>query len=203
MRKAFRSRRCTRWARTTCTRCTTTTCGFRSAIWSGGENKGWHLITTQLNHERVALCSVGTAREDLHRDRRMGQEDAQRRRRDDHRPALGEDEPRARLRQARGAQAAQLAAGLGHRRRTRSHLPMPRRSRCSAPSSTSRARGCSWRFTARPGCFTIAPRARSFAGRLEKYYRMSLVLTFGGGTNEIQRDIICQAGLRMPRLGRR
>jgi hypothetical protein len=32
---------------------------------------------------------------------------------------------------------------------------------------------------------------------------MSLVLTFGGGTNEIQRDIICQAGLRMPRLGRR
>jgi len=29
------------------------------------------------------------------------------------------------------------------------------------------------------------------------------VLTFGGGTNEIQRDIICQAGLRMPRLGRR
>ena len=25
----------------------------------GGENKGWHLITTQLNHERVALCSVG------------------------------------------------------------------------------------------------------------------------------------------------
>ncbi|MBC7173281.1 MAG: acyl-CoA dehydrogenase, partial [Polyangiaceae bacterium] len=39
-------------------------------------------------------------------------------------------------------------------------------------------------------------------GRLEKYYRMSLVLTFGGGVNEVQRDIICQAGLRMPRLGR-
>ena len=39
-------------------------------------------------------------------------------------------------------------------------------------------------------------------GRLEKFYRMSLVLTFGGGTNEIQRDIICQAGLRMPRLAR-
>jgi hypothetical protein len=25
------------------------------------------------------------------------------------------------------------------------------------------------------------------------------VLTFGGGANEIQRDIICQAGLHMPR----
>jgi alkylation response protein AidB-like acyl-CoA dehydrogenase len=41
------------------------------------------------------------------------------------------------------------------------------------------------------------------AGRLEKYYRTTLVLTFGGGTNEIQRDIICQAGLGMPRLRRR
>ena len=40
-------------------------------------------------------------------------------------------------------------------------------------------------------------------GRLEKFYRMSLVLTFGGGTNEIQRDLIGQFGLRLPALGRR
>ena len=39
-------------------------------------------------------------------------------------------------------------------------------------------------------------------GRLEKYYRMSLVLTFGGGTNEIQRDIIATLGLGMPRSPR-
>jgi acyl-CoA dehydrogenase len=36
-------------------------------------------------------------------------------------------------------------------------------------------------------------------GRLERYYRSTLVLTFGGGTNEIQRDIIAMAGLRMPK----
>ena len=36
-------------------------------------------------------------------------------------------------------------------------------------------------------------------GKLERFYRALLVLTFGGGTNEVQRDIISMAGLRMPR----
>ena len=35
-------------------------------------------------------------------------------------------------------------------------------------------------------------------GRLERYYRSSLVMTFGGGTNEIQRDIIGYVGLGLP-----
>lgn len=37
------------------------------------------------------------------------------------------------------------------------------------------------------------------SGWLENMYRGALVLTFGGGTNEVQRDIIASAGLRMPR----
>ena len=36
-------------------------------------------------------------------------------------------------------------------------------------------------------------------GRLERMYRATLILTFGGGTNEVQRDIIAMAGLAMPR----
>ena len=35
-------------------------------------------------------------------------------------------------------------------------------------------------------------------GRLERYHRSALVMTFGGGTNEIQRDIIGYAGLGLP-----
>ncbi len=35
-------------------------------------------------------------------------------------------------------------------------------------------------------------------GRLERMYRATLILTFGGGTNEVQRDIIAMAGLGMP-----
>jgi alkylation response protein AidB-like acyl-CoA dehydrogenase len=36
------------------------------------------------------------------------------------------------------------------------------------------------------------------AGRLERFFRSSLVMTFGGGTNEIQRDIIGMVGLGLP-----
>jgi alkylation response protein AidB-like acyl-CoA dehydrogenase len=36
------------------------------------------------------------------------------------------------------------------------------------------------------------------AGRLERMFRSSLVMTFGGGTNEIQRDIIGYVGLGLP-----
>jgi 3-oxocholest-4-en-26-oyl-CoA dehydrogenase alpha subunit len=37
------------------------------------------------------------------------------------------------------------------------------------------------------------------AGRLEMYARSMIILTFGGGTNEIQRDLIAIFGLGMPR----
>ncbi|HLT69556.1 MAG TPA: acyl-CoA dehydrogenase family protein, partial [Acidimicrobiales bacterium] len=36
------------------------------------------------------------------------------------------------------------------------------------------------------------------AGRLEQLYRSLLILTFGGGTNELQRDLIAGFGLGMP-----
>ena len=35
-------------------------------------------------------------------------------------------------------------------------------------------------------------------GRLERFFRSALVMTFGGGTNEIQRDIIGYVGLGLP-----
>jgi alkylation response protein AidB-like acyl-CoA dehydrogenase len=39
-------------------------------------------------------------------------------------------------------------------------------------------------------------------GRVERMARSSLILTFGGGTNEVQRDIIAGAGLHLPASGR-
>jgi alkylation response protein AidB-like acyl-CoA dehydrogenase len=39
-------------------------------------------------------------------------------------------------------------------------------------------------------------------GKLEHRYRVGSILTFGGGCNEVQRDIISAAGLWMP-LARR
>ncbi len=39
-------------------------------------------------------------------------------------------------------------------------------------------------------------------GQVERMYRTGSILTFGGGANEIQRDIISAAGLLMPRASR-
>lgn len=42
-----------------------------------------------------------------------------------------------------------------------------------------------------------------FGGLLEHAYRHATVFTFGGGVNEVQRDIIAAAGLKLPRAARR
>jgi alkylation response protein AidB-like acyl-CoA dehydrogenase len=39
-------------------------------------------------------------------------------------------------------------------------------------------------------------------GHIETMYRSLLILTFGGGTNEIQRDLIGMFGLGLPRAPR-
>lgn len=41
-----------------------------------------------------------------------------------------------------------------------------------------------------------------FGGHLEAAYRLAMVNTFGGGVNEVQRDIIAMAGLLLPRARR-
>jgi alkylation response protein AidB-like acyl-CoA dehydrogenase len=39
-------------------------------------------------------------------------------------------------------------------------------------------------------------------GRVERMHRACLILTFGGGTNEVQRDIIGMVALGLPRANR-
>ena len=53
-----------------------------------------------------------------------------------------------------------------------------------------------------PGYLKTGSPGALLLGRIEMYYRTALVLTFGGGVNEVQRDIIAQAGMRMPRAPR-
>jgi alkylation response protein AidB-like acyl-CoA dehydrogenase len=52
--------------------------------------------------------------------------------------------------------------------------------------------------TSVPGILAKGSPGAVLQGRLESSYRNGLILTFGGGTNEIQRDIIAMAGMGMP-----
>jgi hypothetical protein len=42
----------------------------------------------------------------------------------------------------------------------------------------------------------------ALAGRLARSFQGTLILTFGGGVNEIQRDLIALFGLGLPRVPR-
>ena len=47
-----------------------------------------------------------------------------------------------------------------------------------------------------------AREAHVLAGRLERAFQGALILTFGGGVNEVQRDLIALFGLGLPRVPR-
>ena len=92
--------------------------------------------------------------------------------------------------QGRVARAERRAA------RTR---PTRRRSRCSAPSSTWRRSRLLMEImrTTAPSAGRLARRGAARAG-VERMLRGMHILTFGGGTNEMQRDLIAIFGLSMP-----
>ena len=52
------------------------------------------------------------------------------------------------------------------------------------------------------GYLKLGSRGAVLRGRIERAYQGTLFLTFGGGTNEVQRDLICLFGLGMPRVPR-
>jgi len=164
----------------------------------GGENKGWHLITNQLNHERVTLCSSGLLEQTYMEVRRWAQNTTE---------AGG-----GRVLDHEWVQLnlAKVHAGLEFLRlinwkvawtATEGHLDIP-------DASTIKVFGTEFYLEAfRLLMEIIGPRAylhrnstaSLLKGRLEMNYRSLLILTFGGGTNEIQRDLIGMFGLELPR----
>jgi alkylation response protein AidB-like acyl-CoA dehydrogenase len=165
----------------------------------GEEHKGWPLITNQLNHERVALTSAapvlscladvtGWARSSKLADGRrvIDQEWVQ--------LNLARVHARAELLKLMNWRIAAQAGPLG-----------------PAAASATKVYGTELTIEAtRLMMEVVGPNAEvragspgaQLAGRLERIHRSALILTFGGGTNEIQRDIIGAAALGLP-LNRR
>ena len=168
---------------------------------SATRTTGWKLITNQLNHERVAIVRPGSVDPALRRDRRWAQ-------RDEAAPTAAASSTRNGCRStwpgprpARVPQADQLEGRVGRQPRV-----------ALDPADVVDHQGLRHRVLHRglpaadggdrPGRVPDPrePPGRVLAGRLEMYYAQSRsILTFGGGTNEMQRDLIAMFGLGMPR----
>jgi alkylation response protein AidB-like acyl-CoA dehydrogenase len=162
----------------------------------GELNGGWPLMTNQLNHERVALTSSAPLQHSIRLVREWAQQ------------TKGPDGSRV-----IDAEWVQAALGRAHARAQMLAL-MNWKIASSDPASLSPADASATKVYGselatevyRSLMEVVGPAAvvgagspgAVLGGRLERYYRSSLVMTFGGGTNEIQRDIIGMVGLGLP-----
>lgn len=168
----------------------------------GRENEGWRLITTQLNHERVTLAAHGTtAVRALHDVRRWA----------------------ATTRLTDGRRVADLGWVRGRLARTHIRLEAMKllnwrmvdalqhgtltpqdASAVKVYGSEARRDAYAWlmEVLAAAGPLKEGSAGCALHGELERGYRSSVIFTFGGGNNEIQREIISWIGLGMPRVRR-
>jgi alkylation response protein AidB-like acyl-CoA dehydrogenase len=164
----------------------------------GQENGGWWLITTQLNHERVALMGVGYVARIFDDVCRWAEET----RLADGRRAI--DQPWVQLHLARVHAKLEVLKLLNWRQA----WSMTQGTLNYAEASAVKVFGSEFYVEAYQlllevmgpgGGLKVGSPGAILKGRVERMYRATLILTFGGGTNEVQRDIIAMAGLAMPR----
>jgi alkylation response protein AidB-like acyl-CoA dehydrogenase len=164
----------------------------------GGENQGWSLITNQLNHERVTLCSSGIVERALDDVRGW----AQNTKLADGRRVI--DQEWVQIHLARVYARLEFLKLINWKvawTATQGHLDV-------ADASTIKVFGTEFYMEAfklllevigQAGYLTRGSPDVVLAGRMEMYARSLVILTFGGGTNEIQRDLIAIFGLGLPR----
>jgi alkylation response protein AidB-like acyl-CoA dehydrogenase len=165
----------------------------------GEEHKGWPLITNQLNHERVALTSAAPLQSaladvtDWARSTKLA----------DGRRVI--DQEWAQLNLARVHAKVDFLKLVNWRIASTAGSPGP------AVASATKVYGTELTIEAcRLMLEVLGANAEVrtgsagavLAGRIERMQRSALILTFGGGTNEVQRDIISAAALGLP-LNRR
>ena len=162
----------------------------------GGESNGWRLITGQLNHERVSLMTVGMLRRNL----QMVSDWARETQVDGQRVV---DKPWVQHNLARVYAKMQVLRLMNWKQAWTATKGQPQ----MADSSAIKVYGSELNMEAyralmevlsAPGIIAKGSPGAVLQGRMESSYRNGLILTFGGGTNEIQRDIIAMAGMGMP-----
>jgi 3-oxocholest-4-en-26-oyl-CoA dehydrogenase alpha subunit len=167
----------------------------------GGENNGWGLITSQLNRERVTLCSSGIIERSLDDVRAW----AQSTKLPDDRRMIDQEWVQIHLARVHATlEFLRLANWQVAWQATRGELDV-------AAASSIKVFGTEFYLEAfRLLMEIIGPRSYLTEGssgstlksRLERNYRSLIILTFGGGVNEVQRDLISVFGLGMPMAAR-
>jgi len=167
----------------------------------GGENNGWAMIVNQLNHERVTICSAGILERAFTDTRRWAQET----RLPDGRRVIDQEWVQTHLaRVYTGLEFLRLVNWKVAWAATQDRLDI-------ADASTIKVWGTEWYIESFKLLMEIlGPRAylqrgssdAVLEGHIENLYRSLIILTFGGGTNEIQRDLIGLFGLGLPRVPR-
>jgi alkylation response protein AidB-like acyl-CoA dehydrogenase len=167
----------------------------------GDEHGGWKMITTQLNFERVALGPAAGILKDVELVAEWARTtDA---------PEGGKvfDREWVRLGLARIKAKADVAELFNWRVAALQDKGQVN----PADASVMKVYGTELRIESARTLMEILGRAATLRegspgavlkGRLEKAYRHAVVGTFGGGVNEIQREIIGMAGLHLPRVPR-
>ncbi|MGW4210736.1 acyl-CoA dehydrogenase family protein [Lentzea sp. NPDC004789] len=151
----------------------------------GEENKGWRLITTQLNHERVMLGPAGRLGALLGRVHDWARE----------RQLLDLPDVRRALAEARAVHRVnellnwQVASG-------EVEVADASATKVFAADRTQRVGRLLEELVGRHGA------SEELVRWLDVQARRNLVLTFGGGVNEIQRELIANIGLGLPRVVR-
>jgi len=163
----------------------------------GELNQGWRYMTTALDFERIAMGSVAQARrlfEDVVGFCREHAIDG---------TAIAAL-PWVRMKLARLAVELEIGALLGWLNATtidRGEVPVKEASMVKVFNSELRQRVCDVGLEVmdRHGAVTPVPGVDRIRRRLQRMYRAAPVWRFGGGTNEVQRNIIAQYGLGLPR----
>ena len=167
----------------------------------GAENAGWRLVTTQLNHERVMLGPAGRlgAMYDRVRGWAAGQSGP------DGRPLLDRPDVRRALGQAQAClRVNELLNWQGAPRTPPVMVPaleLPTATKVFASERLQRLGQLLAEIVGRHGDPADEATAELRVW-LDVQTKRNLVLTFGGGVNEIQRELIATFGLGLPRVPR-
>jgi len=167
----------------------------------GPENMGWTLITSQLNHERITLAAPGSADSMFDAVWDWAAKTPS--------PEGGRmlDQPWVQMNLARAYAKLEALKVLNWRSAWSITAGVPNMAEASGvkvfgTETCIEIYRLLLEIVEAAGLTLLGEPGALFGGILENAYRSATTMTFGGGVNEVQRDIIAVAGLGLPRARR-